>query len=72
MISWSKYKPIMTGPWSKYKVTFQNNQKLGPNDPCRLIPTKLMKNLGYGKGYEKYTQEDLLPEKIKHTQYLKI
>lgn len=31
----------------------------------RNAPTKLMKNLGYGKGYERYTKEDLLPEKLK-------
>ena len=30
----------------------------------RNAPTKLMKNLGYGKGYEKYTGESLLPEKF--------
>ncbi|HRY62441.1 MAG TPA: replication-associated recombination protein A, partial [Candidatus Paceibacterota bacterium] len=33
--------------------------------------TKLMKNLEYGKGYEKYTKEDLLPEKLKGKKYLK-
>ena len=37
----------------------------------RNAPTKLMKDLGYGKGYEKYTDEDLLPEKIKGKAYLK-
>lgn len=37
----------------------------------RNAPTKLMKNLGYGKGYEKYTEEDLLPEKLKGRKYLK-
>lgn len=41
--------------------------------PMRLrnAPTTLMKDLGYGKGYEKYTKEDLLPEKIKGKQYWK-
>ncbi len=33
--------------------------------------TKLMKNLGYGQGYEKYTKEDLLPEKLKGKKYFK-
>ena len=33
--------------------------------------TKLMKELDYGKGYEKYTKEDLLPDKIKNKKYLK-
>jgi putative ATPase len=37
----------------------------------RNAPTKLMKGLGYGKGYEKYTKEDLLPEKLKGRKYLK-
>lgn len=35
----------------------------------RNAPTKLMKNLGYGKGYDKYTSESLLPEKIKGKKY---
>lgn len=33
--------------------------------------TKLMKGLDYGKGYEIYTKEDLLPEKLKNKKYLK-
>ncbi len=33
--------------------------------------TKLMKNIGYGEGYEKYTKEDLLPERLKGRTYLK-
>ena len=37
----------------------------------RNAPTKLMKELGYGKGYERYTKEDLLPEKLKGRRYLK-
>lgn len=35
----------------------------------RNAPTKLMKELGYGKGYEPYTKESLLPEKIKGKKY---
>jgi putative ATPase len=31
--------------------------------------TKLMKNIGYGEGYEKYTEESLLPEKLKGKKY---
>lgn len=31
--------------------------------------TKLMKEVGYGKGYEKYTKESLLPDKIKNRKY---
>lgn len=37
----------------------------------RNAPTGLMKELGYGKGYQKYTTDDLLPEKLKGTRYLK-
>jgi len=37
----------------------------------RNAPTKLMKDLGYHKGYEKYTKESYLPEKIKNKKYLK-
>jgi putative ATPase len=37
----------------------------------RNAPTKLMKNLGYGKGYERYTKDDLLPERLKGRKYLK-
>ncbi|MBI5229729.1 MAG: replication-associated recombination protein A [Candidatus Magasanikbacteria bacterium] len=53
-----------------------------PNEPVpihlRNAPTKLMKTLGYGKGY-KYTPEfacakdaaqDFLPEKLKHKKYI--
>ncbi len=35
----------------------------------RNAPTQLMKDLGYHKGYEKYTKEDLLPEKLKGKKY---
>ena len=37
----------------------------------RNAPTKLMNELGYGAGYEKYTKEDLLPEKLQGRKYLK-
>ncbi|KKK59199.1 hypothetical protein LCGC14_3036780, partial [marine sediment metagenome] len=37
----------------------------------RNAPTKLMKDIGYGKGYEKYTKESLLPKKLKDKKYLK-
>jgi len=32
-------------------------------------PTKLMKDLGYGKGYDPYTKKDLLPDKLKGRNY---
>lgn len=37
----------------------------------RNAPTKLMKDLGYGEGYEKYTKEDLLPDELKGKTYWK-
>lgn len=37
----------------------------------RNAPTKLMKNLEYGKGYKKYDTESFLPEKLKGKKYLK-
>jgi putative ATPase len=36
----------------------------------RNAPTQLMKDLGYGKGYEKYSKLDYLPEKLKGKKYL--
>ena len=38
----------------------------------RNAPTKLMKEVGYGKGYDMYTKEDLLPEKLKGKKYFKV
>ena len=35
----------------------------------RNAPTKLMKGLGYGKGYERYSKESLLPERLKGKKY---
>lgn len=37
----------------------------------RNAPTKLMKEIGYGKGYEMYDNESLLPEELKAKKYLK-
>jgi putative ATPase len=37
----------------------------------RNAPTKLMKDLDYGKDYEMYTKENLLPEKLKKKKYFK-
>lgn len=37
----------------------------------RNAPTKLMKDLEYGKGYEMYSKESLLPDKIKTKTYYK-
>ena len=37
----------------------------------RNAPTKLMKELGYHKGYKLYDKESYLPEKLKNKKYLK-
>ena len=37
----------------------------------RNAPTKLMKDLGYHKGYKMYDKESYLPEKLKKKKYLK-
>ena len=37
----------------------------------RNAETKLMEELGYGKNYEKYTKESLLPDKLKNKKYYK-
>lgn len=37
----------------------------------RNAPTKLMKDIGYHKGYEMYDKESYLPDKLKKKKYLK-
>jgi putative ATPase len=37
----------------------------------RNAPTKLMKDLGYHKGYKAYDKESYLPDKLKGKKYLK-
>ncbi len=39
--------------------------------PIRNAPTHLMKELGYGEGYQAYTDESLLPEPIKGKRFFK-
>jgi putative ATPase len=48
-------------------VTHQGNLPIPLN--LRNAPTKLMKELGYGKGYQQYTTDDLLPEALKGRVY---
>jgi len=35
----------------------------------RNAPTKLMRDVGYGKGYEQYTDNDFLPDALKEKKY---
>lgn len=48
-------------------VTSKGNLPIPLN--LRNAPTKLMKELGYGKGYQQYTTDDLLPEALQGRVY---
>lgn len=58
--------------YDAYFAALADVKKLG-NLPIPLkirnAPTKLMKNLGYGKSYQIYNDEDYLPEKLKNKKY---
>lgn len=60
--------------YNAYKSAMDDAKRLG-NLPVPLklrnAPTKLMKDMNYGEGYELYTKDDLLPEKLKGKKYLK-
>lgn len=73
--------PKSNALYEAYNAVQQDIKDL-PNEPVPLhirnAPTKLMKNLGYGKGY-KYTpafkdpeeaKQDYLPEKLRNREYL--
>ncbi len=57
-----------------FKEALKDVEKFG-NLPiplkARNAPTKMMKDLEYGKDYELYTKDDLLPDKLKGKKYLK-
>jgi putative ATPase len=58
--------------YNAYMAALDDAKKLG-NLPIPLnirnAPTKLMKDLGYGDGYDKYSRDSHLPEKIKGKKY---
>jgi putative ATPase len=58
--------------YEAYLSALKDVQTLG-NLPIPLnlrnAETSLMKDLGYGSGYQKYTKESLLPDKIKDKKY---
>ncbi len=57
-----------------YQAAMEDAKKFGNAQiplKIRNAPTKLMKDIGYGKGYEKYTDEDLLPDQLKGKKYYK-
>jgi putative ATPase len=56
------------------QMAYQDIEKYGTLPvpmKIRNAPTKLMEELGYGDGYEKYDKESYLPEKIKKHKYFK-
>lgn len=59
--------------YEAYNMALADAKKYG-NLPIpmniRNAPTKLMKDLGYGKGYERYTKKDLMPEELRDRKYL--
>jgi putative ATPase len=58
--------------YDAYQAALQDAKQYG-NLPIPFVvrnaPTKLMKQIGYGKGYEMYSKENYLPEKIKNKRY---
>lgn len=60
--------------YDAYMAALEDVNKLG-NLPIPLrirnAPTKLMKALDYGKGYDKYDTESYLPDRIKGKKYLR-
>ena len=60
--------------YSAYMAAMEDVKKYGNLPvPLRLrnAETKLMEDLNYGKGYEKYSKEDYLPDQLKGKKYLK-
>jgi len=61
------------GAYNAYLAAMKDVKEFG-NLPIPLkirnAPTKLMKELNYGEGYEKYDKESYLPEKLKNKKYL--
>ena len=58
--------------YDAYMNALSDVKRLG-NLPIPLVirnaPTNLMKDLGYGKGYDKYTKESLLPKQLTGKKY---
>ncbi len=61
------------GAYEAFKKAMEDVKEYG-NLPIpmklRNPSTKLMKEIGYGNGYKKYTKEDLMPEKLRDKRYL--
>ncbi|MGQ9888785.1 MAG: replication-associated recombination protein A [Aggregatilineales bacterium] len=58
--------------YDAYFAALEDVRRLGNLEiplSLRNAPTRLMKALGYGRGYEAYTSADLLPEKLRGRRY---
>ena len=59
--------------YEAYSKAVEDIKKHSGNLPIPLnlrnAPTKLMKELGYAKNYKMYTDDDLLPEKLRGKKY---
>lgn len=66
--------PKTKSAYEAYNQALKDVKKFG-NLPIPLVVrnpvTKLVKDIGYGEGYERYPREDLLPEKLKGKKYYK-
>jgi putative ATPase len=64
--------PKNRAAYEAYMAALEDVKKTG-NLPIPLLirnaPTSLMKEWGYGKGYEKYTTQNLLPTALKNKKY---
>ncbi len=73
-VNYLSQAPKSKASYEAYNLALDDAKKLG-NLPIpmnlRNAPTKLMKDIGYGDGYERYSKEDYLPEKLKGKKYLK-
>jgi putative ATPase len=65
--------PKSRASYDAYNQALHDAKQLG-NLPVpmklRNAPTKLMKDVGYGAGYEMYSDDEFLPEEIKGNKYL--
>ena len=62
---------ILLPPSSESERRFYFGRKVVWYGNATVLARIYAKELGYGKGYEKYTKDDLLLEKLKGRKYLK-
>lgn len=66
--------PKSKAAYNAYKEALADAKEFGNlSIPMKLrnAPTKLMKEIGYGEGYEKYSTEEYLPEELHGKKYFK-